>query len=193
MPFVYINEISKYEGQEVTVKGWLYNIRSSGKIIFPILRDGTGLLQTIVLKNAVSPEIFERAKELTQESSLEVTGTVRKVPEGKTAPGGHELDVKDLKIHQLIPIDRPFPITPKEHGIEFLMDYRYLWIRSSRQHAILKVRHEIIRAVRNFFDDRGFTLVDTPIFTPAACEGTTTLFEAGYFDEKAYLTQSGQL
>src|SRR5438034_1336192 len=193
MPLVYINEISKFQGQEVTVKGWLYNIRSSGKIIFAILRDGTGLLQTIVLKNAVSPEVFERAKELTQESSLEVTGTVRKVPEGKTAPGGHELDVKDLKIHQLIPIDRPFPITPKEHGIEFLMDYRHLWIRSSRQHAILKVRHEIIRAVRNFFDDRGFTLVDTPIFTPAACEGTTTLFEVGYFDEKAYLTQSGQL
>jgi len=193
MPFVYISEISKFQGQEVTVKGWLYNIRSSGKIIFAILRDGTGLLQTIVLKNAVSPEVFERAKELTQESSLEVTGTVRKVPEGKTAPGGHELDVKDLKIHQLIPIDRPFPITPKEHGIEFLMDYRHLWIRSSRQHAILKVRHEIIRAVRNFFDDRGFTLVDTPIFTPAACEGTTTLFEVGYFDEKAYLTQSGQL
>src|SRR5437763_1944667 len=193
MPFVYINEISKYEGQEVTVKGWLYNIRSSGKIIFPILRDGTGLLQTIVLKNAVSPEIFERAKELTQESSLEVTGTVRKVPEGKTAPGGHELDVKNLKIEQLIPAEQPFPITPKEHGIEFLMDYRHLWIRSSRQHAILKVRHEIIRAVRTFFDDRGFTLVDTPIFTPAACEGTTTLFEVGYFDEKAYLTQSGQL
>ena len=193
MPFVYINEISKYEGQEVTVKGWLYNIRSSGKIIFPILRDGTGLLQTIVLKNAVSPEVFERAKELTQESSLEVTGTVRKVPEGKTAPGGHELDVKNLKIEQLIPAEQPFPITPKEHGIEFLMDYRHLWIRSSRQHAILKVRHEIIRAVRTFFDDRGFTLVDTPIFTPAACEGTTTLFEVGYFDEKAYLTQSGQL
>ncbi|PYV92472.1 MAG: asparagine--tRNA ligase [Acidobacteria bacterium] len=193
MPFVYINEISKFQGQEVTVKGWLYNIRSSGKIIFPILRDGTGLLQAIVLKNAVSPELFERAKELTQESSLEVTGTVRKVPEGKTAPGGHELDVKDLKIGQLIPADQPFPITPKEHGIEFLMDYRHLWIRSSRQHAILKVRHEIIRAVRNFFDDRGFTLVDTPIFTPAACEGTTTLFEVGYFDEKAYLTQSGQL
>jgi asparaginyl-tRNA synthetase len=193
MAFVYINEISKYKGQEVTLKGWLYNIRSSGKIIFAILRDGTGLLQAIVLKNAVSPEVFERAKELTQESSLEVTGTVREVPEGKTAPGGHELDVKDLKIHQLIPIDRSFPITPKEHGIEFLMDYRHLWIRSSRQHAILKVRHEIIRAVRNFFDARGFTLVDTPIFTPAACEGTTTLFEVGYFDEKAYLTQSGQL
>jgi asparaginyl-tRNA synthetase len=124
---------------------------------------------------------------------LQVTGTVRRVPEGKTAPGGFELDVKDLKIGQLIPSDHPFPITPKEHGVEFLMDQRHLWIRSSRQYAILKVRHEIIRAVRDFFDDRGFTLVDTPIFTPAACEGTTTLFEVGYFDEKAYLAQSGQL
>lgn len=193
MPCIYISEIGKYEGQEVTVRGWLYNIRSSGKIIFPILRDGTGLLQTILLKNAVSPDVFETAKTLTQESSLQVTGTVRRVPEGKTAPGGFELDVKDLKIGQLIPSDQPFPITPKEHGVEFLMDQRHLWIRSSRQHAILKVRHEIIRAVRDFFDNRGFTLVDTPIFTPAACEGTTTLFEVGYFDEKAYLTQSGQL
>jgi len=193
MPCVYINEIGNHEGQEVTIRGWLYNIRSSGKVIFPILRDGTGLLQTILVKNAVSPEVFEAAKSLTQESSLAITGTVRKVPEGKTAPGGFELDVKDLKTGQLIPTDQPFPITPKEHGVEFLMDQRHLWIRSSRQHAILRVRHEIIKAVRNFFDDRGFTLVDTPIFTPAACEGTTTLFEVGYFDEKAYLTQSGQL
>ena len=115
------------------------------------------------------------------------------MPEGKSAPGGYELDVKDLVVVQLVPAEQPFPITPKEHGIEFLMDQRHLWIRSSRQHAILKIRHEIIRAVRNFFDDRGFVLVDTPIFTPAACEGTTTLFEVGYFDDKAYLTQSGQL
>jgi asparaginyl-tRNA synthetase len=193
MPCVYVSEVGKYEGREVTVRGWLYNIRSSGKIIFPILRDGTGLLQTILVKNAVQPEVFEAARALTQESSVEVTGTVRKVPEGKTAPGGFELDIKDLKIGQVIPVDRPFPITPKEHGVEFLMDQRHLWIRSSRQHAILRVRHEIIKAVRDFFDDRGFTLVDTPIFTPAACEGTTTLFEVGYFDEKAYLTQSGQL
>jgi asparaginyl-tRNA synthetase len=193
MPYVYISEISQYEGQEVTVRGWLYNIRSSGKIIFPIVRDGTGLLQAILLKNVVPPDVFDAARTLTQESSLEVTGIVRKVPEGKTAPGGFELDVCSLKIGQLIPADDPFPITPKEHGVEFLMDQRHLWIRSSRQHAILKVRHEIIRAVRTFFDDRGFTLVDTPIFTPAACEGTTTLFEVGYFDEKAYLTQSGQL
>ncbi len=193
MPCIYVSEISQYEGQEVTVRGWLYNIRSSGKIIFPIVRDGTGLLQTILLKNAVPADVFESAKALTQESSLEVTGLVRKVPEGKTAPGGFELDVRSLKIGQLIPAGNPFPITPKEHGVEFLMDQRHLWIRSSRQHAILKIRHEIIRAVRAFFDDRGFTLVDTPIFTPAACEGATTLFEVGYFDEKAYLTQSGQL
>ena len=193
MPVVSICDLSKYDGQEVSVRGWLYNIRSSGKIIFPILRDGSGLLQCIVFKNNVSPEVFEKAKTLTQESSLELTGMVRKVPEGKSAPGGYELDVKDLVVVQLVPTDQPFPITPKEHGVEFLMDQRHLWIRSSRQHAILKIRHEIIRAVRNFFDDRGFVLVDTPIFTPAACEGTTTLFEVGYFDDKAYLTQSGQL
>jgi asparaginyl-tRNA synthetase len=193
MSFVYISDIGQYEGQEVTVRGWLYNLRSSGKIIFPIVRDGTGLLQTILLKNAVPAELFEAARSLTQESSLEVTGTVRKVPEGKSAPGGFEMDIRTLKIGQLVPSNEPFPITPKEHGVDFLMDQRHLWIRSSRQRAILKVRHEIIRAVRNFFDERGFTLVDTPIFTPAACEGTTTLFEVGYFDEKAYLTQSGQL
>ena len=193
MPTVTIEELSRFEGQEVTIKGWLYNIRSSGKIIFPIVRDGTGLLQTIILKNSVAPEIFEAGRSLTQESSLEVTGKVRKVPEGKTAPGGYELDVQSLKIHQLVPAHQPFPITPKEHGIEFLMDHRHLWIRSLHQHAILKIRHEIIKAVRDFFDERGFTLVDTPIFTPAACEGTTTLFEVGYFEDKAYLTQSGQL
>ena len=193
MPVVSICDLSKYDGQEISVRGWLYNIRSSGKIIFPIVRDGSGLLQCIVFKNNVSPEVFEKARALTQESSLELTGTVRKVPEGKSAPGGYELDVRDLAVVQLVPAEQPFPITPKEHGIEFLMDQRHLWIRSSRQHAILKIRHEIIRAVRNFFDDRGFVLVDTPIFTPAACEGTTTLFEVGYFDDKAYLTQSGQL
>jgi asparaginyl-tRNA synthetase len=193
MPVVTIQELSKYDGQEVTVRGWLYNLRSSGKIIFPIVRDGTGLLQCVALKNNLRPEVFERARSLTQESSLEVTGTVRRVPEGKSAPGGYELDVRDLTVFQLVPVEQPFPITPKEHGTEFLMDQRHLWIRSSRQHAILKIRHQIIRAVRDFFDERGFTLVDTPIFTPAACEGTTTLFEVGYFDDKAYLTQSGQL
>jgi asparaginyl-tRNA synthetase len=193
MAIVRIGELARFEGQEVTIKGWLYNIRSSGKIIFLIVRDGTGLLQAILMKNAVAPEIFDDGKSLTQESSLEITGIVRKVPEGKNAPGGYELDVRDLKVLQLLPVDQPFPIAPKEHGIEFLMDHRHLWIRSARQHAILKIRHEIIKAVRNFFDERGFILVDTPIFTPAACEGTTTLFEVGYFEEKAYLTQSGQL
>lgn len=193
MPFAYIHQLPEMEGQEVTIRGWLQNIRSSGKICFPILRDGTGILQCVLLKNAVAPEIFEAARNLTQESSLEATGITRKVPEGKTAPGGVEMEIKDLKILQLVPVDQPFPITPKEHGIEFLMDQRHLWLRSSRQHAILRVRHEIIRAVRNFFDDNGFTLVDTPIFTPAACEGTSTLFEVDYFEEKAYLTQSGQL
>jgi asparaginyl-tRNA synthetase len=193
MPVVSIQELSKHDGQEVTVRGWLYNVRSSGKIIFPIVRDGTGLLQCIALKNNLDAEVFERARSLTQESSLEVTGTVRKVPEGKSAPGGYELDVRDLTVFQLVSVEEPFPIAPKEHGTEFLMDQRHLWIRSSRQHAILKIRHQIIRAVRDFFDERGFTLVDTPIFTPAACEGTTTLFEVGYFDDKAYLTQSGQL
>jgi asparaginyl-tRNA synthetase len=193
MPFVYIRDISQHEGQEVTIKGWLYNIRSSGKIIFGIVRDGTGWLQTVIVKNSIDPVVFERGRALTQESSLEVSGTVRKVPEGKSAPGGYELEVKDLRVVQLVSPDQPFPIAPKDHGIEFLMDQRHLWIRSSRQHAILRIRHEIIRAVRNYFDEHGFILVDTPIFTPAACEGTTTLFEVAYFDEKAYLTQSGQL
>ncbi|MEW5976588.1 MAG: asparagine--tRNA ligase [Acidobacteriota bacterium] len=193
MSFVYIRDLPAFENREVTVRGWLYNLRSSGKIVFPILRDGTGLLQAIVLKNMVTPEVFDSARSLTQESSLEVTGTVRTVPAGKTAPGGVELEVKDLKIIQGVPVEDPFPITPKEHGVDYLMDRRHLWLRSPRQHAILRVRHEIIRAIRNFFDARDFTLVDTPIFTPAACEGTTTLFEADYFEEKAYLTQSGQL
>jgi asparaginyl-tRNA synthetase len=193
MSFAHIADLPVLEGQATTVRGWLHNIRSSGKICFPILRDGTGLLQCILLKNAVQPEVFEAARNLTQESSLEVTGIIRKVPEGKTAPGGVEMEIQELKVIQLVPTDQPFPITPKEHGIEFLMDQRHLWLRSSRQHAILRVRHEVIRAVRNFFDDNGFTLVDTPIFTPAACEGTSTLFEVDYFDDKAYLTQSGQL
>ena len=193
MAGIAIREAADHEGGSATIRGWLYHHRSSGKIIFLVLRDGTGLMQAIVLKNAVPPAVFQQARELTQESSLEVTGTVRRVPEGKTAPGGFEMEVADLKTIQRIPTERPFPISPKEHGIEFLLDQRHLWLRSSRQHAILRVRHEVIRATRNFFDRRGFTLVDTPIFTPAACEGTTTLFEVPYFDDKAYLTQSGQL
>lgn len=185
---VYISDIAKHVGQEVTIKGWLYNIRSSGKLMFPQLRDGSGIIQGVLFKKNVSETIWEACKTLTQESAVIVKGTPRA---DERAPGGFELDVTDISIVQLA---EDYPITPKEHGIEFLMDHRHLWLRSRRQHAILKVRAEIIRAVRDFFDDRDFTLCDTPIFTPAACEGTTTLFECNYFDdEKAYLTQSGQL
>lgn len=148
------------------------------------------MVQGVVVKSAVLPEVFESVRGLTQESSLRVEGKVR---EDKRAPGGYELDVSNVAIIQRVPTDRPYPISLKEHGVEFLMDHRHLWLRSSRQRAILGVRHEVIKAARDFFDDRGFTLVDTPIFTPAACEGTTTLFEVDYFDNKAYLTQSGQL
>jgi asparaginyl-tRNA synthetase len=185
-----IRNVSQFVGQEVLIRGWLYNLRESGKLLFPLFRDGTGIIQGVVVKSAVSPEVFARVKELTQESSVHVTGKLR---DDQRAPGGFELDVTNLDIVQLIPLGQPYPITPKEHGIEFLMDHRHLWLRSQRQRAILGVRHEIIKACRDFFDDRGFTLVDTPIFTPAACEGTTTLFEVNYFEEKAYLTQSGQL
>ena len=191
MPLVVeIRRVSEFAGQEVVIQGWLYNLRESGKILFPLIRDGTGIIQGVVVKSAVSSEVFERARGLTQESSLRVTGKVRA---DHRAPGGFELDVTGLEIIQLVPVEKPYPITPKEHGIEFLMDHRHLWLRSARQRAILGVRHEIIKACRDFFDDRGFTLLDTPIFTPAACEGTTTLFEVDYFEEKAYLTQSGQL
>jgi asparaginyl-tRNA synthetase len=189
-PVIEIRSVSNFVGQDVLIQGWLYNLRESGKLLFPLFRDGTGIIQGVVAKSAVTPEVFERVRSLTQESSVRVTGEVRA---DKRAPGGHELEVSNLEIVQLVPPDSPYPITPKEHGTEFLMDHRHLWLRSSRQRAILGVRHEIIKACRDFFDDRGFTLVDTPIFTPAACEGTTTLFEVNYFEEKAYLTQSGQL
>jgi asparaginyl-tRNA synthetase len=189
-PVVEIRQVSEYAGQEVTLQGWLYNLRESGKLLFPLFRDGTGIIQGVVVKSAVPPEVFDSVRGLTQESSLRVTGKVRA---DKRAPGGFELDVMNVEVLQCVPAEAPYPITPKDHGIEFLMDHRHLWLRSTRQRAILGVRHEIIKAVRDFFDDRGFTLVDTPIFTPAACEGTTTLFEVNYFDEKAYLTQSGQL
>jgi asparaginyl-tRNA synthetase len=190
MPFS-ISQASAHDGQAVSLRGWLYNLRKSGKILFPIFRDGTGVMHGVVVKSAVPEEVFERVKDLTQESSVIVTGKVRAEPR---APGGYELDVSDVQVIQKVTETDPYPITPKEHGIEFLMDHRHLWLRSSRQHAILRVRHEVIRAVRDYFDDHGFTLVDTPILTPAACEGTTTLFEVPYFDEdKAYLTQSGQL
>src|SRR5216110_2546959 len=184
----YISDLQEHMGDEVTLKGWLYNMRSSGKLMFPQLRDGTGIIQCVVAKNSVSPEIWDALKPLGQESALSVTGRVR---EDSRAPGGFELDVSDA---QVIQDAHDYPITPKEHGPEFLLDHRHLWIRSKKQHAILKVRHTVVKAVRDFLDNDGFTLCDTPIFTPAACEGTTTLFEVDYFgDEKAYLTQSGQL
>ncbi|MBI4165483.1 MAG: asparagine--tRNA ligase [Acidobacteria bacterium] len=189
-PVVEIRHVSQHAGQEVQVQGWLFNLRESGKLLFPLFRDGTGIIQGVVVKKAVAPEIFERIRNLTQESSVRVTGTVRA---DARAPGGIELDVSDLEVVQQIPSEQPYPITPKDHGIEFLMDHRHLWLRSSRQRAILGIRHEIIKACRDYLDDRGFTLVDTPIFTPAVCEGTTSLFEVEYFEEKAYLTQSGQL
>ncbi|MFO7891340.1 MAG: asparagine--tRNA ligase [bacterium] len=187
MKKVYIEDVGEYEGKEVTISGWLYNKRSSGKLYFILVRDGTGLIQGVVSQADVPEEVFNAAEEVTQESSVIVTGTISA---DKRAPGGYELQVKNITINQLA-ID--YPITPKEHGTSFLMNHRHLWLRSSRQTAILKIRHQIIKACRDFFDDRGFTLVDTPIFTPAACEGTTTLFETDYFGSKAYLTQSGQL
>jgi len=187
MKHCYIAEISKHTGEEITIKGWLFNKRSSGKLGFLEIRDGSGIIQGIVSRNEVSEQTWNDSEKLTQESSIIVTGIPREHPK---RPGVFELDVKNLEIVQLA---QDYPITPKEHGVEFLMDHRHLWLRSRRQHSILRVRHEVISAVRDFFDSNGFILCDTPIFTPAACEGTTTLFEVGYFDEKAYLTQSGQL
>ncbi|MEW6212817.1 MAG: asparagine--tRNA ligase [Acidobacteriota bacterium] len=188
MKQVYIRDISHHDGQQVTIKGWLYNIRSSGKLIFPQIRDGSGIIQGVIFKKNVSEKVWSDCLSLTQESSIIVHGRVRA---DERAPGGYELDVTDIEVLQ---IAESYPITPKEHGTEFLMDNRHLWLRSRRQHAILSVRAEVIRAVRDYFDSNGFTLMDTPIFTPAACEGTTTLFEVDYFeDSKAYLTQSGQL
>jgi len=187
MKQTYINQLTDHIGHEVTLKGWLYNTRSSGKLVFLQLRDGTGIVQCVVFKGN-DEAVFEKAKALGQESSLIVTGTVKA---DERSAIGVEIDVKDVEVLQNV---HEYPITPKEHGTEFLMDNRHLWIRSKKQHAVLKVRHTVIKAVRDFFDGNGFTLADTPIFTPAACEGTTTLFEVDYFgDDKAYLTQSGQL
>ncbi len=186
-----IDQAGSHAGETVTIPGWLYNLRRSGKIAFPILRDGTGILQCVAVKSQLPETLFESIKDLTQESSIIVTGKIRQEPR---APGGHELDVENVEILQRVPEADPYPITPKEHGIDFLLDRRHLWLRSRRQHAVLRVRHEVVRAIRDYFDSNGFTLLDTPIFTPAACEGTTTLFEVDYFDhEKVYLTQSGQL
>ena len=186
-----IAEAGRHAGESVRIPGWLYNLRKSGKIVFPLLRDGTGVMQCVAVKSQLPEALFEAIKELTQESSIVVTGKIRAEPR---APGGYEMDVEDVEVVQRVPESDPYPITPKEHGIEFLMDRRHLWLRSRRQHAILRIRHEVVKAIRDYFDSNGYTLVDTPIFTPAACEGTTTLFEVNYFDdEKLYLTQSGQL
>ena len=189
-PVTTIAEIGKHEGQAVTIRGWLYNLRESGKLLFPIFRDGSGHIQGVLHVKSVSPEVFESVKKLTQESSVIVTGTVRA---DQRAKGGYELDVQDVKILERVPDDDPYPISLKEHGVDFLMEHRHLWVRSSRQVAILRLRAEIIKAARDFFDERGFTLTDPPILTPAACEGTSTLFEVDYFGEPAFLTQSGQL
>ncbi len=186
-----VAEAGRHAGETVEIAGWLYNLRKSGKIVFPLVRDGSGIIQCVAMKNELPEETFEALKNLTQESSLKVTGTVRAE---RRAPGGYELDVKSAEIVQRVPESDPYPITPKEHGVDFLMDHRHLWLRSRRQHAIIRVRHEVVRASRDYLDSHGFTLVDTPIFTPSACEGTTTLFPVQYFeDETVYLTQSGQL
>jgi len=184
---VYISEISDYEGQDVILKGWLYGKRSSGKLHFLQIRDGSGIIQAVMFKGDFSPEVFDMADKISQESSIEITGTVK---EDKRSTIGYEIGVKEIK---LVGESHDFPISPKEHGVAFLLENRHLWLRSPRQHAIMKIRHEIIKSVRDYFNNNGFLLVDAPIFTPAACEGTTTLFETKYFDEKAYLTQSGQL
>jgi len=187
MNWVYIEDIGQYNGQEVEIRGWVYNKRSSGKVRFLLIRDGTGIIQGTIFSQDKDFPLFHVFDELTQESSLIVRGLVRA---DKRAPGGYELEVKEIEIIQ---IARDYPITPKEHSVAFLMEHRHLWLRSQRQHAILQIRAETIRAIRDFFNDRGFRLMDTPILTPSACEGTTTLFETSYFDQKAYLSQSGQL
>jgi asparaginyl-tRNA synthetase len=184
---IYISEVGKYEDQEVKIEGWLYNKRSSGKLRFLLVRDGTEIIQCVVFKGDVSEDTFKNADEILQESSCRITG---KVSRDNRSPLGFELQVKELQIIQLA---EEYPITKKEHGVDFLMDHRHLWLRSSRQHAIMRIRHEIIRSAREFFDQNDFILIDTPIFTPNAAEGTTTLFATDYFGSQAYLTQSGQL
>ena len=184
----HIDEIAQHDGRSVTVRGWLHNRRSSGKIHFLIVRDGSGFIQAVMSKATVGEELFQQTGHLSQETSIVVEGMVRA---DTRAPGGYEIDVTRLLI---VNPARDYPITPKEHGVDFLLDRRHLWIRSERQHAILRVRHTVINAVRDFFNSHGFILADTPVFTPAACEGTTTLFPVSYFDHAtAYLTQSGQL
>ena len=189
-PLTTIAAIGTHEGVTVRLNAWLYNLRASGKLLFPIFRDGSGTIQGIVPKAAVPEEVFETLKNLTLESSLTVTGKVRA---DKRAPSGYELDVETIDVQQRVPDQTPFPITLKEHGVDFLMEHRHLWIRTPRQSAILRIRAEIIKAARDYLDDHGFTLTDPPILTPAACEGTSTLFPVEYFGEEAFLTQSGQL
>src|SRR5438876_4306629 len=190
MPAITIEQAGNYDGQEVILKGWLYNLRESGKLLFPIFRDGTGIIQGVCALRE-NPEAFESLKGLTQESSVIVTGKIRAE---KRAPGGFEIGVTKIQIVQKVPESTPFPIQLKEHGVDFLLDHRHLWIRTPRQAAILRIRAEAVRAARNFMDSQGYTLTDAPMFTPSACEGTSTLFEVNYIDdEKAYLTQSGQL
>ena len=190
MTNIAIENAGKYDGQEVTIRGWLYNIRESGKLVFPIFRDGTGIIQGVCsLKE--TPEAFAALKGLTQESSVIVTGKIRAE---QRAPGGYEMGVTHVEVLQRVDEATPFPIQLKEHGVDFLLDQRHLWIRTPRQAAILRIRAEAVRAARNYMDEQGYTLTDAPIFTPSACEGTSTLFEVNYIDnEKAYLTQSGQL
>lgn len=187
MKWVYIEDIANYKDQQIEIRGWLYNKRSSGKVRFLLIRDGTGILQATIFSPTKDHPLFEKFDKLTQESSLIVRGLVR---QDKRAPGGYELNIEDIEILQ---IAEDYPITPKAHGVPFLMEHRHLWLRSQKQHAILQIRAELIKAIRDFFDGRGFRLMDTPILTPSACEGTTTLFETEYFEQKAYLSQSGQL
>jgi len=187
MGHVYIEDLAEHVEKTVTIKGWLYNRRSSGKLHFLQIRDGTGVVQAVMFKGDFDDEAFKSCDNLPQESSLMVSGPVKA---DERAPGGYELSVKEIEVVQRA---EPYPITPKEHSTAFLMENRHLWLRSQKQHAVLRVRGRIIKAIRDFFDDRGFLCVDTPIFTPAACEGTTTLFNVQYFDDTAYLTQSGQL
>jgi asparaginyl-tRNA synthetase len=189
-PVATIAEIGRHEGESVTLRGWLYNSRESGKLLFPIFRDGTGSIQGVAHVKSVTPEVFERLKGLTQESSVIVTGKVRA---DKRAPGGYELDVEDVQVVQRVPESDPYPITLKDHGVDFLQERRHLWVRSPRQSAILRIRAEIMRAAAEYFDSNGFIRTDPPILTPAACEGTSTLFPVDYFGDPAYLTQSGQL
>ncbi len=186
-PRFWIENADQFDGQTVTLKGWVHNKRSSGKIKFLMMRDGTGLMQGILFKGECSEAAFEDFEKLTQESSIEVTGKIRKEPR---SVGGFEMGVQSVKI---VHIAEPYPITPKEHGVEFLMEHRHLWIRSQKQWAALRVRAEIIRAIADYFDNQGFIRFDAPILTPNSCEGTSTLFTTPYFDEKAFLTQSGQL